>query len=188
VPATRDGLLDAAVGLIRGARRAGDLTVRKVVSRAGANLNAVNYHFGSKGELIREAVRVIIAGWFRANGIPRDGARGGGARATARLASGFLFAEPVASRLALDAELEAGGGGPSLTRETLEGLSAQLAAALPGLPEREVRLRAWVLLAAVHQAFLRPEGCREWLGADPTDRAAREALVERLVALVEVRP
>lgn len=184
-PSTADGLVRATVKLIRSARGAGDVTVRRVTTSAGANLNAVNYHFGSKEALIREAVRAVIRDWFRARGLGPEGSGDAGLGPAAALACDFLFAEPVASKLALDAEVAQGGAGPSLTRETLDGLARQLAAARPDLPPAAVRLRAWLLLSAVHQLFLRPAGCREWLGVEPSDATARAALLDELVALLE---
>lgn len=184
-PTTSEGLVRSTVKLIRSSRKAEDVTVRRVTRAAGANLNAVNYHYGSKEALVREAVRAVIRDWLRAQGLGPDGVGDAGLGRVAALACGFLFAEPVAARLALDAEVAEGGGGPSLTRETLDGLARQLAAARPDLPPAAVRLRTWLLLSAVHQLFLRPAGCREWLGVEPGDAAARAALLDRLVALVE---
>jgi AcrR family transcriptional regulator len=182
---TRDGLLAAAVRLIRRSRDAGEVTVRRVVQAAGANLNAVNYHFGSKENLVREAVRVVIGDWFRSRGLPPEGTGDRGLLPLADLAAGFLFAEPVASRLALDAEVGRRGSGDTLSRETLEGMARQVSRARPDLGEAEVRRRAWLLLSAVHLVFLRPDGCREWLGVDPADDAARSDLLRHLVRLVE---
>jgi AcrR family transcriptional regulator len=182
---TRDGLLAAAVRLIRRSRDAGEVTVRRVVQAAGANLNAVNYHFGSKEELVREAVRLVIKDWFRARGLAPEGTAGRGLLPLADLAAGFLFAEPVASRMALDAEVGAKGAGATLSRETLDGMARELSRARPDLAEADVRRRVWLLLASVHLLFLRPEGCREWLGVDPADDAARSALLHDLVRLVE---
>lgn len=181
--ATRLELLEAAEALIRSAATPGEVTVRQVVEAAGANLGAVNYHFGSKEQLVREAVRAVIADWFRAQGLTPAQANIGPLR-TAQVAARFLFEEPVASRLALDAEVEAGGRGATLTRGTMEELARQLAPALPGVPPEAVRLRVWAFVAAVHQLFLRAEGCQEWLGVDPSDPAARDALLERLAALL----
>jgi hypothetical protein len=135
--------------------------------------------------LVREAVRTVIRDWFRAQGLGPEGTGDAGLGPAATLACGFLFAEPVAARLALDAEVAEGGGGPSLTRETLDALARQLAAACPDLPPAAVRLRTWLLLSAVHQVFLRPAGCLEWLGVEPGDAAARAALLGQFVALVE---
>ncbi len=181
--ATRTALLEAARELIRAAATPGDVTVRQVCQGAGANLAAVNYHFGSKEALVRDAVRLVIAGRQRTQEAQLAGAGRGPERA-AQLVASLLFEEPVASRLALDAEVEAGGRGASLTRGALDELARQLAAASPGRPLAEVRLKAWALVAAVQQLFLRAEGCQEWLGVDPSDPPARDALVAQLAALV----
>ena len=52
---TRDRLLDAAEALFseKGIRGA---SMREITGRASANLAAINYHFGSKEELLREIV------------------------------------------------------------------------------------------------------------------------------------
>jgi AcrR family transcriptional regulator len=50
---TRALILDAAERLYA-ARGFGDVTLRDIVAAAGVNLAAVNYHFGSKDELIAE--------------------------------------------------------------------------------------------------------------------------------------
>jgi len=132
---------------------------------------------------MRDAVRLVIAGRLRAQGTRPAPADQGPVR-TAQRSARLLFEEPVASRLALDAEVESGGRGPTLTRGTMEELARQLAAATPARPVAEVRLRVWALVAAVHQLFLRAEGCQEWLGVDPADPGARDALVEQLAGLL----
>jgi AcrR family transcriptional regulator len=50
---TRTAILDAAERLYAD-RGFGDVTLRDIVAAAGVNLAAVNYHFGSKDELIAE--------------------------------------------------------------------------------------------------------------------------------------
>lgn len=37
-----------------------NITIRKIAARAGVNVAAVNYHFGSKDVLINEALRNVI--------------------------------------------------------------------------------------------------------------------------------
>ena len=53
---TRDRLIEAAAGVFaeRGYRGA---TMREIAERAGANLAAAHYHFGSKLDLYRDVVR-----------------------------------------------------------------------------------------------------------------------------------
>ena len=50
---TRALILDAAERLYA-ERGFGDVTLRDIVAAAGVNLAAVNYHFGSKDEMIAE--------------------------------------------------------------------------------------------------------------------------------------
>src|SRR2546430_13767913 len=50
---TRTSILSAAERLYAD-RGFGDVTLRDIVAAAGVNLAAVNYHFGSKDELIAE--------------------------------------------------------------------------------------------------------------------------------------
>jgi AcrR family transcriptional regulator len=179
---TRDVLLQAAVRLIRDATSPREVTIRGIVGAAGANLNAVNYHFGSKESLIREAVRVIIGDYFRERGVAA-GSSGPGLYANVVRICDFLFDEPVAARLALRSELDVGGGGPSLTAETMDAFAAMVRHDVPSLDDDDVRFAVWAMTAVVHQLLLRPEGSREWLAADPRDKADRDALLERLCAL-----
>jgi len=53
---TKDTLLDAAEHLFA-EQGFGATSLRQLTARAGANLAAVNYHFGSKEELAREVLR-----------------------------------------------------------------------------------------------------------------------------------
>ena len=57
---TRDALLDATEALFseRGHAAVG---IREIVDRAGVNIAAINYHFGSKSALYLETVRRAMA-------------------------------------------------------------------------------------------------------------------------------
>lgn len=55
-PSTRLRLLEAA-GAVFARKGYGDATVAEICDEAGANISAVNYHFGSKEELYRAAWR-----------------------------------------------------------------------------------------------------------------------------------
>ncbi len=185
LPTTRQSILDSAAALIRRAGSVRDLTVRRIIEAAGVNLNAVNYHFGSKEALIREAVRAVIGEYFRERGI-LPGSTGPGLRKNLARICDFLFEEPVAARLALESEIEAGGGGESLTGETLASLTAMLRAESPGLGQAEARFRVWSLLAFVHMILLRPEGSAAWLGADVRDKKARDRLLAKACELMGI--
>ncbi len=178
-PGTKEHLIRTAARLISGAGSASEITIRKIIAAAGVNLNAVNYHFGSKENLIREAVRSIIGTYFQDRNM-RPGSTGTDAYANLARICDFLFDEPVAARLALEAEVGISGGGASLTAETMEFFLALIRLALPKQEEAELRRRVWMLIATVHQLVLRPAGCEEWLGFDPHDKGARDSFLRSL--------
>jgi AcrR family transcriptional regulator len=76
---TRAAILDAAERLYA-ERGFSDVTLRDIVGAAGVNLAAVNYHFGSKDELIAElfVTRSIASNRERLNELTAAEAAGGG--------------------------------------------------------------------------------------------------------------
>jgi AcrR family transcriptional regulator len=76
---TRASILDAAERLYAD-RGFADVTLRDIVAAAGVNLAAVNYHFGSKDELIAElfVTRSIATNRERLNELKASEAAGGG--------------------------------------------------------------------------------------------------------------
>src|SRR5580704_6934193 len=57
--ATRDTILDAAEELLVGATSLDDVSVRRIAGKAGANVSAISYHFGSREKLIVAAVERV---------------------------------------------------------------------------------------------------------------------------------
>ncbi|RED41910.1 TetR family transcriptional regulator [Rhodopseudomonas thermotolerans] len=76
---TRSAILTAAERLYA-ERGFGDVTLRDIVATAGVNLAAVNYHFGSKDELIAElfVTRSIVTNRQRLNELKAAESAGGG--------------------------------------------------------------------------------------------------------------
>lgn len=177
---TKQLLIETAARLIKAAQSSSEITIRKINAEAGVNLNAVNYHFGSKENLIREAVRAIIGEYFHGRKL-RPGSAGTDIYANLTRVCDFLFDRPVAARLALEAELGVMGKGASLTTETMDAFLGLFRLALPTQDEPELRRRVWILFSTVHQLVLRPDGCIEWLGVDPSDKGSRDVLLARLL-------
>src|SRR5882757_2309157 len=53
-------ILDVAIRLFA-ERGFDEVTVREIAEAAGANVAAINYYFGAKEQLIRQAIRSVIA-------------------------------------------------------------------------------------------------------------------------------
>jgi AcrR family transcriptional regulator len=57
--ATQDTILDATEELLVGATSLDDVSVRRIAGKAGANVSAISYHFGSREKLIVAAVERV---------------------------------------------------------------------------------------------------------------------------------
>lgn len=90
---TREALLEAAEALFAELGYAG-VGMRELCTRAGANLSAVQYHFGGKRELYLETVRRVMSrhgaqeAWGALEPVPAD--RDGAARALVRFVRGLF--------------------------------------------------------------------------------------------------
>lgn len=160
-PATRDRLLEAAAQVFAEAGFEA-ATVREVCRRAGANVAAVNYHFGSKERLYRDtllwAVRLNQASAAAGLGLadPRsDAAPGARLEAVVRgLATAMLAPRPEWHRRLLLRELASPS--PALLAVLTEGIGPTLAAleqavrpCLPGATPRAVRLAVMSIVGQV---------------------------------------
>ncbi|MCE9637493.1 MAG: CerR family C-terminal domain-containing protein [Planctomycetes bacterium] len=152
---TRERLLEAAAKTIaeRGFR---DATVREICARAGANVAAVSYHFGSKDDLEVEAVRWACsrmpdAPWF--TGPPATDPLDNLRAAIRALAVGILGRhEQWQTQLMLRAMGEPNAALDVVVREMIEPRVAALEQAIaPFLPDADARTRRLTAISIVSQ-------------------------------------
>jgi len=197
-PDTRERILAAAEAAFM-ERGYAETSLRVITSRAGVNLAAVNYHFGSKEELIREVFarhlgplnRVRIAHLDRleaeANGnalppqriveamvlpvlqVSRDPVRGG-ARFLRLL--GRAFAEPVEPMRGFLA---------SQYREVVTRFKGALMRALPHLPEAELVWRMHFMFGAMSYAMAGDDALQLIATCKVEDADDAEAIIDRLI-------
>ena len=186
---TRDRLLDAAEVLFAEKGYA-EASVREITARAGANLAAVNYHFGDKDTLYRE----VFLRRFRQLREERIA----GIRAT-RKTRGRKGPKPILHayvRMVLTALLTEGSAACNLSQlmlrefltprlpaglfhdELMEPVERELEAALrevlPGLSEEEARLGidsvSGQVIYVVHQAYVHGGACRNRTVSEPIEQ------------------
>jgi len=159
---TRDRLLDVAEELFAAKGYAGT-SVRDITARAGSNLAAVNYHFGSKHNLYREALLRRLGRIRRQRLVALEAAslrnhtEAGLAPVLTAFAETFLVTAreaPPEQRPALllmreliDPQLPPDMVETELVEPVQQALTTAMAAHAPRLPERTVQLAAQSFLA-----------------------------------------
>jgi AcrR family transcriptional regulator len=176
-------------------------TLRQITAAAEANLAAVNYHFGSKEELIREVFRRRLT-WLnqqRLQELDRLEAQAGGAPLKpSRILEAFFG---VALRMSADTR----GGGRNFMRllgrtyskpsEFIRGFLAEeyaavlarfkaaLVRALPGVPGEEILWRFHFMLGAMSYAISGTDALHI-VAEDALDDRDGEALYARLMSFM----
>jgi AcrR family transcriptional regulator len=195
---TRTRILDAAEELFMQHGFEGT-SMRQLTSRAGVNLAAVNYHFGSKDALIEavfrrrldpmNAARLAELAKLEANGglspeaIIRafvgpslrlvEDAKGGGRNFTRLL--GRTYTEPSKTLRALIGHMYA---------PTMERYKAALERALPQMPREELVWRMHFMFGTLAYTLAATDTVQLIAGCKPEDRYDAQLLEERLTAFL----
>ena len=174
----KDRILQAAVELMKeqGVNR---VTMRAVAERAGVGLGSINYHFGSKDELLYGAVSAIIgdgvAGRYQpyayAEVDPETRLRQY-VRESGRVVDRFPDYFQVAAEYSLlEQDFELPQVILPLLREIFGNEKREL----------ELRLMAYALMVSIQFALLRPEAFKRYSGLDVYEPDQRELALDSLV-------
>jgi AcrR family transcriptional regulator len=194
---TRHAILDAAERLYAD-RGFADVTLRDIVAAANVNLAAVNYHFGSKDELIAElfVTRSLATNRERLNELKAAEAAGGG-RADIDAILRALVGPPLrgclgpgnersaAARFMIRASIESV---PPIRRiknreiDHLRKFAAAMRRSLPGRNEVELYWGLHFALAMAHQTIRDSERLTK-LSEGSCDLNDVQGIIERIVAV-----
>jgi AcrR family transcriptional regulator len=163
------------------------LTVRAIAKKAGVGVGLVNYHFGDKKSLIREAVRLfigmqIIKGY--GNRLPEGETLRGRIADLFRGPIGFLAEFPALSRVSVLYDLTSPVEGDN-SDETFKEIGGALLKIVP--PDKlppDLEPRLWAAIGAIHEAFLRPVLFKARTGLDFSKPKGRAALADFLAGLM----
>jgi AcrR family transcriptional regulator len=194
---TRTAILNAAERLYAD-RGFGDVTLRDIVAEAGVNLAAVNYHFGSKDELIAElfVTRSLATNRERLNEL-RLAEEAGGGRAdinailralvgpTLRGCLGPDRERSTAARFLIRASIESVSPIRRIKNREIDHLRKFAAAMRRSLPDRSEIDLYWGLhfaLAMAHQTIRDSERLTK-LSEGKCDLDDVSGIIERIVAV-----
>jgi AcrR family transcriptional regulator len=194
---TRSSILAAAERLYA-ERGFADVTMRDIVAAADVNLAAVNYHFGSKDELIAElfVTRGLATNRERLNELKRAEEAGGGRASidailralvgpTLRGCLGPDRERSTAARFMIRASIESVPPIRSIKNREIDHLRKFAAAMRRSLPERSEVDLYWGLhfaLAMAHQTIRDSERLTK-LSEGQCDLNDVEGVIDRIVAL-----
>lgn len=178
-PSAKESILTAATALIN--EQGGNtqrITARAIAQRAGVGLGLINYHFGSKENLLEECVQRIIkgviAGFDPRADYPDDRTR---LTAWATHVSNFLHDNPAISRISILGDHKTYTAHNN-TANTIRGFTLALRS---DIDPRKKTLLAFILTAAMQSAFLSGSEAQALLGVDLQNKAQREAFIAALV-------
>ena len=194
---TRTAILNAAERLYAD-RGFGDVTLRDIVAEAGVNLAAVNYHFGSKDELIAElfVTRSLASNRERLNEL-RLAEEAGGGRAdinailralvgpTLRGCLGPERARSTAARFMIRASIESVSPIRRIKNREVDHLrkfAAAMRRALPDVSEVDLYWGLHFALAMTHQTIRDSERLTK-LSEGLCDLDDVAGIIERIVAV-----
>lgn len=173
---TRQHLIQTTVSLLQEVEDPATLTVRQIANRAGVGIGTINYNFGSKDELINEAVWHIVgenaANWYtpaknvgvnpriRLRRLLKEGAR--------VMFQYRKYMEIGILHVIQNGEMSAKAQILPLLREIFD----------TGKSDVELRLVAFQLVASLEVAFLNIRQLGDFLGVDITEPGTIDTIID----------
>ncbi len=157
------------------------ITARLIAEKADIGLGLINYHFGSKDNLITECVQRIIgkvvSGFHMEEEFDSDKER---LAACAVYVFDFLFEHPAISRISILGDFH----NYSEKCNSVFSQNGFTRCLQKDLAEQDKKILAFVLTAAMQVAFLGRDAAKALLGYDFTKPPDRAAYIHKLIDLL----
>ena len=178
----KQAIMDSATALVE---RCGEahVTVRDIAADAGVGVGLINYHFGSKDELLRQCAQATVArelGWFRASAAKlEDRPALERLRLMSRRTCDYMAEHPELTRLSLLTDLRQGDyAGDNMDQSMAEFLPLVAAAGDSDPDDLITKLRTHILIHAFQAAMLRSASVKARIGLDFFDKTDRDRFVD----------
>ncbi len=176
---TKTRLIEATQQLLASGADPDKITVRQIADQAGVGLGLINYHFGSRDNLLFEAVAVDmeqVVAEVTAASQANDASPEDRLRELLLQVSEIGMQHPKLTRIGVQHDLLQGGLGVPQT--ILPILRKVLP---PNVDEQTLRLIAFQLIVSMQVAFIKMDDLRLYLGVDFNDPLARAQLINQLI-------
>ncbi len=167
----KETIIAATISLIEDSEGLSEnITVREIASKADVAVGLINYHFGSKKNLIEVCVQRIISDVMANFSAKEDSAnkKKGSSKDNADMAAfvarvfAFLTDNPEISKISMLSEL----AHPSTDSNSSVSYRAIFKAIADTKPKKLRKVKAFMLLATIQSAFLNREISNEVFGLD----------------------
>ncbi len=164
-----------------------EITIKQIMERADVGMGTVNYHFGSKENLMNLVIRRYISSILpetpRIFGQYADLPPLQQFRAGVKDIMTIIAREPEIARQAFMQDMTAGFEGDA-TSETIQALLAPLRSALGDEDETRLWLRLHLLVVGLEATVLRSEIVRKASGLHFEDDGEREEILDAILDMV----
>lgn len=177
-------IMKAAIALVeQGEGRIESVTMRDIAAAAGVGVGLINYHFGSKDELLRLCAQSIVADALETlralAGKLEDRSPLERLRLLSKCSCDYLADRPSLSRMSLLTDLLRGDFAGDNTDQSMAAFLPLVAQAGGAGPEdRTSQIRTHTLVHAFHAAFLRSASVKERIGLDFYVKEDRDRFVD----------
>ena len=184
----KENIIRATTELIeQSSGRIHEITSRKIAQQAGVGLGLINYHFGSKENLITICVQRIINNVVMCFSQKKDTADRSNLSDEERLADwakqvfDFLFENHAISSISILGDMQnyqIESNSVYTQKGFMKAIQDQ------GMPEGDKRLLVFMLTGAMQIAFLSGNTAKELLGYDLTIKKQRDLYIDKTVNLL----
>jgi len=158
-----------------------NITARAIAEKAGIGLGLINYHFGSKDNLVATCVQRIIGkvimGFSTEKEYANDKER---LTAWAIYVFDFLFEHPAISRISILGDLQ----NYTIKCNSVYSQKGFMLALTKDIEDKDKPLLSFILTAAMQTAFLSGTAAKELLGYDFMKQTDRIAFIKKLVTAI----
>jgi len=158
-----------------------NITARAIAEKAGVGLGLINYHFGSKDNLVATCVQRIIGkvimGFSTEKEYANDKER---LTAWAIYVFDFLFEHPAISRISILGDLQ----NYTIKCNSVNSQKGFMLALTKDIEDKDKPLLSFILTAAMQTAFLSGTAAKELLGYDFMKQTDRIAFIKKLVTAI----
>ncbi|MHA2287977.1 MAG: TetR/AcrR family transcriptional regulator [Promethearchaeota archaeon] len=185
---TKQRIINATLELMRETGKTSEISVRKIVNRAGIKgVGLINYHFGTRENLINKAVRYdtnkLISGWDeiyeKMTQPPIEKMK-----LMLKGTGDLVDVNPLFGRISIIHDIL----NPAIDDNTVHSIEKYMMIVREiyegRKTEQEIKIITHILISAVQLSFLRADVTKDFLGFDYYDKEQRDTFIEKVIEIM----